>query len=467
MFQNLLGKNSVSRKTRIFFILILAASPCNAEDRQSLLYSRDLLYAHNFSALDTRLKQTNDDYLAGQLSTRDYYAVFQTLWTKQDIETQANSALEGHLKQWLVTTQSAYALAALGKFYARLGYKQRGGKWSTETSKDQFTNMRASFRQAQELLAQSQGLDNHILFAYLTMANIQKSLPNTPKHNQTHKNKRSFEQMAFAILPTPIQAIITYFFPSRANTPHTYQTSTRLEVFQSPFFKKAPQQIWEREAIWNDILFNATPRWGGSYTEMQFIIDHDIPQYYPEFNTHNQRYFESWIIEDKLRVLYRAKKFEEGQQQAQHAINNGSVSAGMYKQAIYLARKTKRFDDCYNYAKHLTEKRPWRVKNWDNLGFCAFKLQRWEDMNTAYQHAIYLRGETKYRLYQLGISYMYLHEYAKAYPLFLSAKALDPDYAKYTDQYTQYIEDKKPEARSLEKLSAIDIIGVLHYTSEQ
>ncbi|MFT6103395.1 MAG: hypothetical protein ACJA2B_001846, partial [Candidatus Endobugula sp.] len=44
---------------------------------------------------------------------------------------------------------------------------------------------------------------------------------------------------------------------------------------------------------------------------------------------------------------------------------------------------------------------------------------------------------------------------------------LDPDYAKYTDQYTQYIEDKKPEARSLEKLSAIDIIGVLHYTSGQ
>lgn len=456
-----------SLQTLTFFWLMLLINTCNALDKQPLLYSRDLLYTHDFSTLDNRLKQANDNYLAGKLSTRDYYAVFQTLWTELDIKTHENDVLENNLRQWVDTTHSAYALAALGNFYVRLGYIQRGGKWAKETPKDQFFSMRASFQQAKKFLVQSQAIDHHILFIYTAMANMQKSLPSIIHDQPTSHSERTFKDIVISMLPTPVQAMIAYFFPRWVNNQPRYQTTTRLEIFQNPFFQQAPETIWKREAIWNDILFNATPRWGGSYQEMQFIIDHDLPQYYNEFSTSDRDYFESWIIEDKLRVMYRDKKFSEGKQKAQFAINNGKTSTGIYKQAIYFTRKNSHFNECYNHAKHLTAKRPWREKNWDNLGFCAFKLQRWEDMNTAYKHAIYLGGETKYRLHQLGISYMYLHEYDKAYPLFLRTKAIDPDYAKYTNQYTQYIENEKPEAMSLKEFSPIDIIGVLHYTSEQ
>jgi tetratricopeptide (TPR) repeat protein len=454
-----------SLRTLIFCILTCINMGSHATEKQTLLQSRDLLFAHHFNQLDTRLKQANDHYLSGLLSTRDYYAAFQTLWLDSDVnvENGASERLKGHIEKWIEATQSAYALSVLANFYVDVGYEKRGTKWAKDTPKESFVAMRDYFSKAQEAFKRSQGMDKNILNNYIEMARMLKSFSSKSLRTIKPEKNRLNRQIFFEILPSTLQKVLTYFFPARFVYTERHDTHTRFDVFQHPFFQKAPKEIWKREAIWNHIIHNATPRWGGSYSEMNIIINHEIPTHYDAYDSNDKHYFEGWIVADKLKVLYKKEEFNKGEELLSTHLSEAKTSTKFYKQAIDYAKKAKRFDDCYKYAELLANERPWRKRAWKDLGFCAFKLQRWESMNTAYKHVIYLGGTHKYYVHQLGVSYMYLHEYEKAYPLFLQAVEIDPEYTKYTDQYTQYIEQQKPESMSLQHLTSTELISQLYY----
>jgi len=428
----------------------------NAEAPKELLYLRALLLNNKFEQLEQHLKSANDLYLAKKIPLREYLLTRNTLWLKSDLNNPKQ--IINQLESWSKKTQSAYAYSTLGSFYRSLGYHQRGGKWARETSSEEFMGMRTSFDNAIKYLKLSKNTDPTILNNYITVANMAKSMPNN--HVSTNNLSNDYLYRFYISLPTPIQVLLRYFFPN-IFTPATH---TRYEVYQHPFFKDAPEIIWQRGAIWHEILYNSTPRWGGSYKEMHTIIDEDISKNIPDFTKDDQHFYESWIIADKAQILYKQKKYKKGYKLTKNFVRKGTSATRAMRQAMYFSYKNEDYQNCHLYSENLAHQRPWNPKYWYYVGECSFKLERWASMNSAFKHKLLLNGENKYDLHQLGVSYMYLKQYDKAYPLFLKAKAIDPEYKQWTDQYTDFIENEKPNDTRLKNKTTQELIGKLIYT---
>ena len=173
------------------------------------------------------------------------------------------------------------------------------------------------------------------------------------------------------------------------------------------------------------------------------------------------------IVYDKIATESLADNDTKALKMSEERIRDNTVHASIYRTASYISYANKDYKKCYQYAKRAVSIRPWESASWHNLTECAFKLQKWPDANKAFRHKIVLRKITIYDVFQLGVTYMYLHQYDKAYALFKKTEEMDPEYVKYTKMYTSYIEKEKPESMTLVGQDIYKISGTLKYSFQK
>ena len=205
--------------------LLIFISVVNAED---LFSQRELLQKYQFTALEKKLESYNKGYLVGEISYRDYLWAFSTLWTKSDFKSEG---LKAAIDKWVIENpDSAYANIVAGKYYLDLGYDARGVEWASETSEEQFSEMQKYFKKAIPYTEKGLKLNSEIIEGYKTVISRMKSA----KENTT-------------------KDLLNYL-------------------------ETAPEIVKQKTAVWIELLYSITPRWGGSYAEMEYIIDNKLPK---------------------------------------------------------------------------------------------------------------------------------------------------------------------------------------------
>ncbi|MBL1320642.1 MAG: DUF4034 domain-containing protein [Methylophaga sp.] len=370
---------------------------------------RALLLSHQFSVLEKNLATANDDYLDNHISIHDYFAVTRTFWFERDI---ADPALFDALSKWLeIEPKSAYAHVLMGLYWSGKAHQARGKRFAKDTSSEQFTTMEQHFVKAWDYLQKGLKIEPSILEAYLE----QLSITRTSSHYGSSQD----------------------------------------------FMRNVPATMKHNAYIWDIYLQVSIPRWGGSYAQMKQIIDQEIPIYLPKLTDNQQQYLNDIISNDKVDTLIRNDKYKAALALAEKSISRGTDYAGIYVRAAVAAHKLKDVRKCLDYSLKATRLRPWKAKSWSKRGQCAIDRQLWQQANKAYRYKVYIDGITKYGLFKLGQTYMYLSQFDKAYAVFKKAVELDPEYTKYTDMYTSYIEKEKPDQMQLEGKDIYLIIGEL------
>lgn len=368
---------------------------------------RDLLLSHQFSALEKNLATANNDYLDKRISLHDYFAVTRTFWFERDI---ADPALFDALRKWLeAEPKSAYAHVLMGLYWSNKAHQARGQRFAKDTSNEQFTTMEKHFVKAWDYLQKGLKIDPSILEAYLE----QLSITRTSSHYGSSQD----------------------------------------------YMRNMPATMKHNIYIWDILLQVSIPRWGGSYAQMNKVIKQQIPIYLPKLTVNQRQYLNDIISNDKVDTLIRDDNYKAALALAEKSISQDTEYAGIYARAAVAAHKLKDVQKCLDYSLKATQLRPWKAKAWSKRGQCAIDRQLWQQANEAYRYKVYIDGITKYGLFKLGQTYMYLRQFDKAYAVFKKAVELDPEYTEYTDMYTSYIEKEKPDQMGLEGSDVYQIIG--------
>jgi len=400
-------------------INLLFISSIHARD---LFINRDLLKAQDYKSLELQLQKSNDRYLDGDISLRDYYSSADTLWADNDISAPwLGYALSGWLKD---SPESAFAHIYIGKYYADKAYDARGTKWASETSDQQVKEMEKFFRLSEFHIEQGLSKNPLVLRGYLTKLSV---LRTTRQHDDR------------------------------------LLLSQRLLLY----LNKAPLKIKQTVAVWRWIVDLCTPRWGGSYAEMERLINKVAVENIPAVTNKQIETLNDLIVHDKMSMDVIAGDYVGALKIGEKSLRANTNLVGIYTIAANAAGELKDYKKCYQYAVRATEIRPWHPYGWGKAGFCAYKLQKWPEANAAYRHKIEIDGFTKYPTFQLGVSYMYLHQYGNAYALFKKSEELDPEYVKFTKMYTSYIEKEKPKTVLPDGFDINKLIGRMEYAASE
>ncbi len=393
----------IKQSISILILLLLFGSASYADTFKQ----RDLLLSHQFSALEKNIATANNDYLDNSISIHDYFAVTRTFWFERDI---ADPALFDALSKWLESEpKSAYAHVLMGLYWSGKAHQARGERLAKDTSNEQFSTMEKYFIKAWDYLQKGLVIDPSILEAYLE----QLSITRTSSH---------------------------------------YGSS-------QAYMQNVPATMKHNIYIWDIFLQVSIPRWGGSYAQMNQIIKQQIPIYLPKLTNNQRQYLSDIISNDKVDTLIRNDNYKTALTLAEKSISQDTEYAGIYAHAAVAAHKLKDVRKCLDYSLKATRLRPWKAKAWSKRGQCAIDRQLWQQANEAYRYKVYIDGITKYGLFKLGQTYMYLSQFDKAYAVFKKAVELDPEYTEYTDMYTSYIEKEKPDQMNLEGKDIYLIIG--------
>ncbi|MGB1077051.1 MAG: tetratricopeptide repeat protein [Bdellovibrionales bacterium] len=400
----------------VILILVISLNMvglARAEKQPDLFHLRNLLYSHDFDSAEQMLSTYNSAYLEGQSSYRDYHWVYETLWKDDDVE---KAWLEMALKKWVQQApDSAYANAVLGKFYFDKGFDARGGRWSSETSDDQFSGMRGNFKEAFKYLNTGLSKDPNIVFAHIAILNMIK-------------------------------------------------TNSGANITPLSYMDRVPDKVKSQYAIWSHLLQTIVPRWGGSNEEIMHVIDNEVPKYIKNISDQDRQTMMDTITYDQMQMAIAINnEFKKGLKIGKDSIKAKTEYAGVYEIASNGAQQLDDYKTCYKYGKIATQMRPYRGEGWRRYGFCALKLQKWEEANEAYRYKINIDGLSVYSVFQLGVTYMYLHQYDKAYALFKKSEELDPTYPKYTKQYTSWIEADQKDKMNLVGKDIFEMIGSVPY----
>jgi len=399
-------------------LLLLMTSVVHADE---LLKHRKLLQMHQFKTLERQLQNVNDQYLNGQASLRDYYWSIDTLWLERDLDAPW---LWGALKAWRKHKPgSAYMNVVIGKYYTDKAYAARGADWGSEVSNKQFKQMETYFETAGHYLDQGLKSNPAIVDGHIEMLGIIR----------TSRAKKFNKSLVAALLN---------------------------------YMKTVPIEVKRKEAVWSHLLQSAIPRWGGSYTEMEGIIRSEVMKIKPAIPDRDIAALKDTIAYDQMSMSVINADYAAALEEGEKRIKANTNYAGIYLVASNAAYNLEDYQRCYQYAKKATELRPWRSFGWNRSGICAIKLQKWPEANKAYRTKLYLDGDAKYDVFQLGVTYMYLYQFDKAYALFKKAEELDPDYKKYTQKYTSYIEKEKRSSMNLVGQDITNIIGVIAYEGD-
>jgi tetratricopeptide (TPR) repeat protein len=237
------------------------------------------------------------------------------------------------------------------------------------------------------------------------------------------------------------------------------QTASQFGSPQQFMREEVPADMKHNIEIWETFLLTTVPRWGGSYQKMKQIITKEVPAYLPKLSDQGLQTLHDVETYDRVDTLIRSEHYEIALKLAEKSINSGSLYTGIYTRAATAAHKLNNVQKCLTYSLKATQLRPWKAKAWNKRGQCAIDRQLWQQANEAYRHKVFIDGVTKYGLFKLGQTYMYLSQFDKAYAVFQKAVELDPKYTEYTDMYTHYIEKEKPDQMGLEGKDIYLIIG--------
>lgn len=399
-------KKNISSITLLLSLFFSIASNADAENTFA---QRKLLLSHQFSVLEKNLATANDGYLDKRISIHDYFAVNRTFWLERDVPTPE---LLNALDSWLESSpKSAYAHVLMGIYWSDRAHQARGKKWAKDTSSTQIKNMNMFFVKAWHFLQKGLEIDSSIIEAY----DKQLSITRTSSH---------------------------YGSPQE-------------------YMRTVPSAMKRNIYIWDILLQSSIPRWGGSYARMNQIIKQEIPVYLPKLTDVERQTLTDIITYDKVDTLTRNNHHKAALKLALKSIYNNTDYAAIYSITGHIAYKLKDFKKCYDYEGHSTKLRPWHAFSWKKRGLCAIKLQQWQQANNAFRYTVFISGINKYDLFKLGMTYMYLYQFDKAYAVFKKADELDPKYKKYTEMYTRYIEKEKPDQMGLEGRDIYQIIGDL------
>ncbi len=371
---------------------------------------RNLLLSQQFSNLENNLALTNDNYLNGSLSLNDYYAVTRMFWLKRDV---SDPALFNALESWLTANpDSAYAHVLMGVYWSDKAHQARGGKWAKDTANSKTSTMNKYFIKSWDYLQKGLQLNPAILQAYVTQLSITR-------------------------------------------------TSSHFGSPQQLMQKSIPAAMKYKIEVWDTLLQTSIPRWGGSYQRMDYIINQEIPIFIPNLSDVERQILNDTITYDRIDTMARNDKNKIALQLASKSIDNNTQNAAIYTIAAKVAYKLNDFKTCYDYAGIAVRDRPWSSSSWQKRGLCAIKLQQWQQANDAFRYTVFIKGANKYDVFKLGMTYMYLEQFDKAYAAFKLAEKLDPDYTQYTKRYTRYIEKEKSDQMGLEGSDIYKIIGNL------
>lgn len=399
---------------------ILCAASFAAESKHSddLLMHRTLLQEHRFDELDRKLQSFNDGYINGEIDLRVYFWSVRTLWRENEID---ETWLQLTLKKWVQENpSSAQANIVMGRYYREKAYQARGSKFAHKTSADQLTQMEKYFREAESYLEIGLKRNPNVIDGHISQFSIIKA--------------------------------------TREQDP-LLDLSDKLLKYTDAL----PNSVKQNEAFWSLLLQSSIPRWGGSYIQMRSIVDNYALKNIPSISQEQILALRDTITYDQMSLALIDKNYKSVLRLGEASMTAMTSFAGVYMAAANAAKQIKDYRQCYEYAFHVSELSPWDSEAWEHLGFCALKLEKWEAAKRAYKHKVYLKGISKYDVYKLGISHMHLYEFDKAYAMFKKALDLDPEYKKYTQRYTDYIEMEKPESMVLEGTNILNMLGPIRY----
>ncbi len=251
---------------------------------------RELFENQQFEMLNSIL----EDYQSGfELNSSDEYKVLDayrvfagTLPIYQDV-----------LNRWARRSPEHYApyLARANYYYAQ-GWESRGNRFATDTSEDQFRKMRFYFRNAADDLETALHLNQNLLPAHLIQMGIFTATGDTEREDRCLRNA--------------------------------------LELFPHSFL------------IRSKYMWGLTPRWGGSYREMENFAAE--AEQYADFNPELTALY-GFIYFDQSRRLVSRKKYQKAAELCNRALIYGD-NWHFYKQRAiiyhyYLQDQSKALTD--------------------------------------------------------------------------------------------------------------------------
>ena len=393
---------------------VSTSSISQAKNYPDLFHLRNLLYKQDFIGAEKILNLHNNEYLSGNISYRDYRWPEETLWKESDLD---KPWLESSLKKWLKhRPNSAYANAILGKYYVAKGFDSRGGKWRSKTSDSQISEMDKNFKKALQYLDVGLQKNKNIISAHISMLNI--------------------------IMAGNIRGLDS-----------------------SSYIEKIPNVVKQRYAIWSHYLQTIVPRWGGSNDEIMHAINNVVPKYMKNISDKDIGALKDTITYDRMQMAITVNgDFQDGLAIGEESIEAQTAHPSIYAIASNGAQQLKNYNLCYEYGKTAVNMRPYRSEGWLRYGYCAVQLQKWHEANEAYRYLAHIENFTDaYTLFQLGKTYMHLHQYDKAYPLFKKSEELDQSYSDYTKKYTKWIESEQKSKMHLKDKDIYEVIGAVFY----
>ncbi|WED25361.1 hypothetical protein L3V77_09775 [Vibrio sp. DW001] len=387
-------------------IILLALFSINSHASDNFGHYRALFKNHQFAQLEEEQKKVNEQFINSDKTWTEFYSAFFCLYYDRDFQDKWLEKAIDDLEA--SSSDSAYRLLNLGIYYTELGYEIRGSGWRNTVSDYDIKKMYDSFAIAAQYLNQALEKDASLLAAYQNLISIAKN----------ESGKESDDYIAAT-------------------------------------FQQALQVKGDNFALAKTVLYAKLPRWGGSYVEMENMVDMLKPHFSSNMTDYNK--LNSFLIHDKLEKHIKKQRFKHVLRELEPYQNIHSFVIQQDLAKIY--RDTEKWEKCYQHAKIAADEAPYSDIQ-GVLGICANKLEKWEESIQAYIKHFELNGPNAWTLFYLADAYEHLGYYEIAYPLYKESIIIRADYKQYSLRHINKIKDEHPDKTNLKIAEAYKKIGV-------
>lgn len=367
---------------------------------------RALFKNHQFAQLEAEQKKVNQQFINGDSTWTEFYSAFFYLYYDRDFQDKwLEKAIEDLEAS---SSDSAYRLLNLGIYHTELGYEIRGSGWISTVSDYDIKKMYDSFSIAAQYLNQALEKDPSLLAAYQNLISIAKN-----------------------------------------------ESGEESDDYIAATFQQALQVKGDNFALARNVLYAKLPRWGGSYVEMENTVNMLKPHFSSNMADYNK--LSSFLVHDKLEKHIKKERFKYVLRELEpyQDIHSFVIQRDLAK--IY--RDTDKWGKCYQHAKIAAEEAPYSDIQ-GVLGFCANKLEKWEESKQAFIKHFEIEGASAWTLFYLADAYEHLEYYEIAYPLYKESIIMRADYKQYSLWHINKIKEDHPDKTSMKLAEAYKKIGV-------
>lgn len=340
----------------------------------------DLFQQENFAELDACLESFQRDF------ERDFLKEM-VLEEAFDAFSAYDSAMESRLHKWVQQSPQSYsALLARASFFISRAWASRGTRWAKDTSPTQFEHMELNLDKARQDVASALKLRDELIVGFNLLISIEMVAP-------TSGSNRSLVERALA------------------NWPNSF------------LIRKAYMHF-------------LTPRWGGSYNEMQAFAD--AAQTYAHANP-RLKFLHGFIYVDQGDMLGHDQHFEQAIQAHTKALSYGDYWQFRFKRATTYWRMD-RYPEALEDVNRAIALYPQDAENYVLRSKVLFAMERLAegvtDLLTAHEIWPYekvvqewVRGAA-IDLVHNGHQFYQQNEYSPALERFNFAAECDPSYSE-------------------------------------